>query len=213
MYGTFVFDVDGTLINTEDALIKSLRRAVEETTGEIIENENLRPLLGIPEVEVLNRLGLQGDERRTVQDKWAAYLEENRFLIDIFPGIQELLEGLNIQGYQVGIVTSKTREAFDHEMKPFGLQQFASYIISAEDTTHHKPSPEPLRAFMEKSGTEASNTIYIGDTQHDSDSAEKAGTAFGLAGWGAVHPENTSPTLRFERPEEILEYVTNAPSS
>ena len=64
--------------------------------------------------------------------------------IKVFDGIVELLKNLLSLDYEMGIVTSKTREEFTHDFCPFGISHYFKTIICADDTQEHKPNPAPI---------------------------------------------------------------------
>lgn len=205
MYKAFLFDIDGTLLNTEETILKSLRRAIEEETGEVIEDRNLVHALDAPADKALIQLGIQ--DQSAIQEKWSAYASENRGLIHVFPGVIEVLEGLKQQGYHVGIVTSKTKQEFEDKAAPFELQTYVDDIVYAEETTNHKPSGDPILAYLDKANLEAADAVYIGDTLQDEKSARAAGTDFGLAAWSATPHEDAQPDHTFKEPSDILQYI------
>ncbi|RKD73254.1 HAD superfamily hydrolase (TIGR01509 family)/HAD superfamily hydrolase (TIGR01549 family) [Sinobaca qinghaiensis] len=205
MYKAFLFDIDGTLLNTEETILKSLRRAIEEETGEVIEDRNLVHALDAPADKALTQLGIQ--DQSAIQEKWSAYASENRGLIHVFPGVIEVLEGLKQQGFHVGIVTSKTKQEFEDKAAPFELQTYVDDIVYAEETTNHKPSGDPILAYLDKANLEAAEAVYIGDTLQDEKSARAAGTNFGLAAWSATPHEDAQPDHTFKEPSDILQYI------
>lgn len=205
MYKAFLFDIDGTLLNTEETILKSLRRAIEEETGEVIEDRNLTHALDAPGDKALTQLGIQ--DQKAIQEKWAAYASENRNLTHVFPGVIEVLEGLKQQGFHVGIVTSKTKQEFDDKAAPFELQTYVDDIVYADETENHKPSGDPILAYLNKANLTADETMYIGDTLQDEKSARAAQTAFGLAAWSAAPHEDAQPDQLFKEPAHILQYI------
>ncbi|WP_158737301.1 HAD family hydrolase [Alteribacillus sp. YIM 98480] len=203
MYQSFIFDVDGTLIDTEEAILKSLQSALKNGVGNDYSIEELKPVLGIPGDDALEVLGV--NEKRKVREEWLHYMESNRKLVKVFPGIHDTLKNLKTEKYSIGIVTSKTKKEFKEEVERFDLHPYADTIVCADDTDKHKPEPDPLMAYLQKSGETAKKAVYIGDTLHDEKCAHSAGIAFALAGWGAVQPEKSNPDHMLHTPNEILQ--------
>ena len=91
---------------------------------------------------------------------------------------------------------------------PLGLSSYFEEMITADDTTKHKPHPEPLLSCMERLNAPPSKTIYIGDSIYDMQSAKAAGIKFGLALWGAKTTEKfDSADYIFKQPIDIIDWI------
>lgn len=178
-----VFDVDGTLIDTEYAVLHSLRDTLFSITGVEYPLQKLTFALGITGEDALKYLHIDNIPDALI--RWDVNMAKYSSSVHIFPGIKEALEALLQKGCKLGIVTSKTRAEFENEFIPFGVGQYFETVICADDTAEHKPSLEPLLKYAENSGAVLSDIIYVGDSAYDLDCAKSAGVLFVLAGWGA----------------------------
>lgn len=186
LYRYIVFDVDGTLINTEQAIITSLQRVLREELGRDYQLAELGFVLGIPGAVALSQLGIA--EIARVNAKWNDYLDEARHLVSLFPGVAETVATLLSLGAVTGIVTSKTAAELRNDFGPFGLLDRFAHVVCADDTMRHKPDPDPIRKFLADAGAEPAQALYVGDTIYDSRCAGSAGVKFALAAWGARAP-------------------------
>jgi len=205
MYNYIIFDVDGTLLDTEIAVLSSLQKLVSEELNKNYSFEELKFALGIPGEVALNKLGITNILE--CSEKWNVYLKEYFHHVKIFDDIKESLVKLNEMGVFIGIVTSKTKEEFLNDFVPFGLSNYFKLVVCADDTEKHKPNPEPLLKFIELSEVDKSETIYIGDTKYDLDCALGAGIDFALALWGAKSSIGIDANYILENPKQILELV------
>jgi len=205
MYNYIIFDVDGTLLDTEIAVLSSLQKLVSEELNKNYSFEELRFALGIPGEVALNKLGITNILE--CSEKWNVYLKEYFHNVKIFDDIKESLVKLNEMGVSIGIVTSKTKEEFLNDFVPFGLSNYFKLVVCADDTEKHKPNPEPLLKFIELSEVDKSEAIYIGDTKYDLDCALGAGIDFALALWGAKSSIGIDANYILENPKQILELV------
>lgn len=201
-----VFDVDGTLIDTGEAIITSLQKVLKEDLGQAYSEDELGFAFGIPGAVTLERLGI--DDIENSIGKWIKYLDDFKDTIKVFGGINNCLLKLKAGSIKTGIVTSKTKEEFDSSFTPLGLADYFDYVVCADDTERHKPNPEPLLKLMEISGNKPEEIIYIGDTKYDRDCAAGAGVKFGLALWGAKSTEGINPEYLLHSPEDILDILT-----
>ena len=120
---------------------------------------------------------------------WDKNMRNYTNTVKVFDGITELLKNLLSLDYEMGIVTSKTREEFTHDFCPFGISHYFKTIICADDTQEHNPNAAPILKYVELSKTDHSKVLYIGDSKYDSKCAENAGIDFALAVWGSHNIE------------------------
>lgn len=206
MYKTIIFDVDGTLINTEKAVLGSLQKMLFVEFNKFYNFDELSFVLGIPGSSSLPQLRIKDIDR--ANDLWNIYMKEFSDSISVYPGIEYLLGQLHKQKIKIGIVTSKTRVELTDDFEPFKLMKYLSYVVCADDTNLHKPNPEPILKFLEISKANPQQSIYIGDTIYDAQCARDSGVSFGLAVWGADKEIKIHANHYFNTPNEILHYAT-----
>lgn len=187
MYDYIAFDIDGTLIDSEEAAITSLQKVLFEETERKYAYEELRWIFGLPGEVSLSKLGVENIE--LVHERWMNLLKESHHLMKVFSGIETVLQRLHENGVTCGIVTSKTKEELDNDFVPFRLMSYFRYVTCADDTNKHKPDPEPILKFIDISRAVPDKTLYLGDTIYDMKCAHAAGVSFALALWGAGDKE------------------------
>lgn len=205
MHETFIFDVDGTLIDTEEAVLGSLQKMLRFHFNLNIPQHDLEFVLGIPGVVSLPRLGIADIELGN--QLWNNYMVDFKQTIHVFDGIQQLLSTLKDRSITTGVVTSKTYQEYQSDFVPFGLANDLDYMVCADDTELHKPHPDPLQKFLQISKAITVSSIYIGDTIYDYECARNAGIDFGLALWGCRNPDSIPAKYKFEHPRDILSLI------
>lgn len=178
-----VFDVDGTLIDTEYAVLHSLQDTIYHFTGKTPALDDLTFALGITGKDALLRLQIEAVDDALAY--WEQALKDYHATVQVFDGIAPLLHDLTEAGIHLGIVTSKTREEYETDFACFDIAKYFATVICADDTGKHKPNPEPLLKYMEKARCGKDDVLYIGDSIYDRQCAQAAGCAFALALWGA----------------------------
>ncbi len=96
-------------------------------------------------------------------------------LLARYPGVEELLAGLQADGRTIGIVTSKRRNAVDLALDLLGITTRFDVIVSWEDTDRHKPLPDPLLEALRRLDVAPADAVYLGDTAWDIRAARAAG--------------------------------------
>ena len=190
-YTHLVFDIDGTLLNTEMAVLHSMQWALQQH-GIVQSVEQLRFALGIPGKDALIRFQLNNPDQ--VLREWDAKFTEFLQEITIFEGVVPLLQALRARGIHLGVVTSKTQVELAQDFDAMGLTDYFDIIVTADDTVQHKPDAEPMLNYLKRSGAKAAETIYIGDADYDLQCALRAGCDCALAQWGRTDLPATAPT-------------------
>lgn len=206
MFSTILFDIDGTIIDTEEVIISSLQEALSQVTGREYAHADLRYVLGIPSPEALDQLQLPQKQRDAVASVWPGLLAKKQRQVTVFATMRRTLAHLQSRGVRMGIITSKNDAELEHEFNRFGLNDYFDVIITANDSRKPKPAPDPIIAAMSELGASKADTLYLGDSIYDMQSAHGAGIDFALATWGAFDLSRfASAEYMITRPETLLD--------
>ncbi len=178
-----LFDLDGTLVNTWALYLESYLRTLEPYAGRRLSLDELRALHPSSEMRALHSL-VPAEE---VPQAHATLLEHYRTLHDelfagVYPGVAAMLDGLRQKGLPLGIVTGKSRGAWDITREQSGLGDFAVFV-GDDDVAEAKPSPEGLRLALRRLNLPADDALYVGDAIPDATAARDAGVRFAAALW------------------------------
>lgn len=200
-YTHIVFDVDGTILDTEEAVLKSFQK----TLGEIGIKKEIHELtfcLGITGLAALEHLGItEADE---VLARWVDNLKASSGLVRVFDGMVPLLEKLKERGCTLGIVTSRLTKEYEADFAFYGLLRYFDTVVCVEDTKLHKPSGEPVECYVRKSKAKKEEVLYIGDSRYDMECARNAGVDCALALWGASSVKHIRAAYYFPEPASVL---------
>ncbi|WDF83547.1 HAD family hydrolase [Lacticaseibacillus pabuli] len=206
MFSTILFDIDGTIIDTEDVIISSLQEAVSQVTGRELKHDDLQFTLGIPSAVALDELKLEPADRAAVGKLWTELLGKKQKSVRVFATMRRTLAHLQHRGVQLGIITSKNDAELAQEFNRFGLNDYFDVLITSDAAAKPKPSGEPIALALKELSAAKRDTLYIGDSIYDMQSAQDAGVSFAIATWGANDLEHfTKADYMLMQPESILD--------
>jgi pyrophosphatase PpaX len=214
-----LFDLDGTLVNTIPLIFECYRHTLATHL----------PGLEIPRRVIIGNLGRSLDDilrdyavtggsadpdalSREMLETYRSFQRDNLdALIQPYPGMSEALAGLRERGLTLGLVTSKVEWAARLSYDRYGLGEFLSVLVFHDDTSRHKPDPEPLLLAAARAKLRPARTAYVGDSVHDMAAGRAAGMKTIGALWGPSEPEDLERSGADElarEPRELLEIVT-----
>lgn len=169
-----LFDLDGTLIDSTDAILESFHHSFAKHNHESREDEDIKALIGYPLDIMFENLNV---DKKIVWDLVATYKEHYR---DISTQKTELLKNareavlLAKEFATLGIVTTKTGQYSKKLMEHFDLMQYFEVLIGREDVQNPKPHAEPILKALEKMDIKNREVWMIGDTKLDIIAANSA---------------------------------------
>jgi pyrophosphatase PpaX len=205
-YDPVLFDLDGTVIDSVALIRESHRHAVREVLGREPADDVLVAGVGRPLIEQMRAFDPErAEELLAVYRAWNH--ENTAVLLRPYPGLEETLRALRDDGRRLGIVTSKSGPTVRLAFDVLPLERYFDVVIAAEDTTRHKPGPEPILLALRRLGSDPDRACYVGDSPFDLAAARAAGIdAIGVT-WGffaaaALAPE--TPRALVRTPERLL---------
>ena len=204
-WSTVLFDLDGTLVDTIGLIVASHRHAVTTVLGRDLPDDVLRSGIGRPLIDQMRVFDPdQADELLASYRTWNHANTER--LLAKYPGVDELLVALDAAGVQIGVVTSKARDAVDLAFRILPPPVRYRALVSHEDTTSHKPGPEPLLHALQLLGAGPADAVYVGDARYDVEAARAAGIASVAVAWGAGDRDSleaAAPDAIADTPQEL----------
>ena len=188
-YRHIVFDIDGTLTDTDYAVLTSLKELLQRRQGKAYTLEELTFVKGIPGVVAFRQLGIEEKDYDDVMREWENGMRAMNNTITVYEGAQQMLEELAAAGVGLGIATSKTRDQYNKDFCRFEIAKYFDFSITCEETDDPKPGAGPLKAYMRATGAAPQEMLYIGDSVYDAMCAKAAGVDFALATWGTSDME------------------------
>ncbi|MDT8435593.1 MAG: HAD-IA family hydrolase [Gemmatimonadota bacterium] len=200
---TVVFDLDGTLIDSEALILASYRHALRTHRGEAPPDELWRRTIGRPLALAMREFARSDAESEAMVRTYTEHnLAAHDRFVRPFPGIREALAGLRSAGRRLAIATSKRAPATRMGLSVCGIpEEWFAAVVTADDVTRFKPEPEPVLAALARAGeTEPGRAVYVGDSVHDMRAGRAAGVRTVAVTWGP----NGRDVLEPEGPDRIL---------
>ena len=210
-----LLDVDGTLIDSNDAHAECWRDTLREF-GREVPYETVRPLIGMGGDKILPRLlGVEADsetgerasERRAeiFRERYVPRLRTTR-------GAKALVRRLRDDGFRLVIATSAKEEEMEVMLRQVGLDDLVPQRTTSDDADSSKPDPDIVKAALGKARLDAREALMLGDTPYDVEAATRAGVgtvALRCGGWGDDALRGALAT--YDDPAHLLRELTASP--
>ena len=187
--GGVIFDVDGTLVDSNDGHARAWVDAFVEL-GYQVPYERVRPLIGMGGDKVLPLVaGLSSEEgkgKQIVERREAIFAERYLPHVHALPGARELLIRLRREGYRLAVASSSQDDMLERLLGLLGGEQLFEATTSSDDADRSKPDPDIVQAVLRRLDEPAARAVMVGDTPYDVEAAARAGVrsiAFRSGGW------------------------------
>ena len=209
---TVLFDLDGTLIDTAPDMAAALDILCREENQPVLPYEQVRPVVSNGSVALIKlAFGDVKDEQRLQRLK-QRYLDiyQRNICIDSSPfeGIETVLQHIERNGLNWGVVTNKPGWLTLPLMDCLQLVQRAATIVSGDTTENSKPHPDPMHHACDEASSKSSECMYVGDARRDIEAGKNAGMKTLVANYGYIETAEDVSTWGADAiinsPEEIL---------
>ena len=184
-YDTWIFDLDGTLLDTLDDLKNSVNHALRQFNMPERSRDEIRSFVGNGVRLLVERAVPEGTKDGVTIQVFEAfrqhYLEHSLDNTKPYPGVVDILKKLHEKGKKIAIVSNKLQAGVDDLNRRF----FAEYVdvaIGERTGIPHKPAPDMVFEALEK--LRAKNAVYVGDSEVDIETAKNAGLPCLCVLWG-----------------------------
>ncbi|TVY10318.1 pyrophosphatase PpaX [Paenibacillus cremeus] len=210
MIQTVLFDLDGTILDTNELIIQSFIHTFEGVTPEPVTREHIIPNMGRPLVEQMVYFSGRQQVDDLVQKYRKFNVDKHDELVREFPYVRETLAQLHAAGVKLGVVTSKIRMTTEMGLKLTGMYEFFGTIVTVEDVQHAKPAPEGIHKALRELGGSTESALMVGDSHYDIDAAKNAGIPSAAVAWslkGVDYLKQYQPTHIITDIRELLPII------
>ncbi|WP_270778764.1 HAD family hydrolase [Holdemanella biformis] len=207
MYKTILFDIDGTLIDSEKYLMDALNKALKDIFNLSLTIKDFEFLLGKTETEIAKLVTSNKSLQKKLTKEWTKNVSLQKEPPILFNNVLETLYILKKRNIKIGIVTSKTKIHMKNDFDKLNINHLFDVIVNADMVTNTKPNAEPLLAAIKKLHSTPNDTLFIGDTHSDLECARNANIKFGLALWGTKLHLDDPKILYLNSFEDVINYI------
>ena len=198
-----LFDLDGTLINTKRLYLEAYRRALQPDLGRLVTDAEILAIDSRTERRVFESCLPPGEIAACMQRFYQHYAELHATHFEgLYPGVAELLRTLRSLRLPLGIVTGKSRGAWEVTAAATQLGHF-DVVVVEDDVAQPKPDPSGLHTALIAVGRKPAEALYVGDGAHDLHAAHAAG----ILGVAALWSKRGERRSRLERAARELDAV------
>lgn len=206
----FIFDWDGTLIDSKAKITVSMQLAAQDLGWCPLDDQIIHNIIGLGLPEAIHSLypAVSAADRQRLREAYAARflsLDEER-PSDFFPGVVSTLDYLKVQGHALAIATGKSRKGLDRIFSVLGYDSFFHSTRCADETAS-KPDPLMLKELLHEFNADPEDAVMIGDTEYDLGMARAINMPRIAVSYGAHHISRLypyEPALCLDRFDELL---------
>lgn len=211
-YSTYIFDLDGTLLDTLGDLAASVNYALRSVGLPEHSIDDVRRFVGNGVRLLMVRAIEGGDSNPRFEEAYATfrshYMEHGLDTTQPYPGIMELLKELKARGKKIAVVSNKFYDATQELVKHF-FGEYVSVAIGERENIRKKPAPDTVLEAMRMLGVDKEGAVYIGDSDVDFNTAKNVGIPCVSVLWGfrdREFLESIGATTFITQPSQMLEY-------
>lgn len=190
-YDFFLFDADGTLIDTMELIYRCFAHTCKKFANKDVSRREVQKNVGLTlrhQMEIyfgpMSDTFFETVSKEHMAFQTAHYLEHLR----LFPTVAEGLAMLSTAGKRCAVVTSRRRNTLDLYLKTTGIIHFFEAFITPETTLTHKPGPEPALTALSLLGAQKDQALFVGDSEFDIGCASRAGIDSAFVRWSGNDP-------------------------
>lgn len=208
-----VFDWDGTLADSAQAIVAAMQSAIREMSLEPRSDQEIRNIIGLGLLEAVHMLfpDLNTSDLEKLANTYRnCYVLSNKGKTRLFPQTRETLEQLKNKDYQMAIATGKSRKGLDNSLKDTGIGDFFHFTRCA-DETFSKPHPQMLLDIMDNLVIAPESVLMIGDSEYDLQMATGAGVKSIAVCYGTQSKERLleyNPEVCLDRISDLVQWLS-----
>ncbi|MBJ7350599.1 HAD family hydrolase [Rhodococcus sp. 14-2483-1-1] len=213
--GAVLFDIDGTLVDSNYVHVDAWSRAFREA-GHEVPSWRIHRSIGMDGSKLLEALVGSSDSAVAQEAKklHGEYYADASSDLEVLPDARELLADLNTRGLTVVLATSAPESELSTLRDLLDVEDSVAVVTSGEDAEVAKPEPDIVAVALERAGVQAERAVMVGDSVWDIEAAGRAGVrAIGVLSGGISRSEllDAGAVAVFDDPADLLANIETSP--
>lgn len=209
MIKAILFDFDGTLLDTNELIIKTFMYVLGERFPGQYSTQDCLKFIGPSLKETFEELA--PGESDILESKYREWnIAHHDQLVKQYDAVVETLEKLKSFGIRLVIVSTKQRAGIERGLRVLKAEHLFEFYIGVDDVTNVKPHPEPILLALKRLGLEKEEVIMVGDNSHDIEGGKNAGVLTAGVAWsikGEAFLQQFKPNYMLQHMSELLSIV------
>lgn len=204
MYKLFIFDMDGTLIDSVDKWADLFEKTLHQFHI-IVPRDHLKATFGREAAETIHMLIPNGLAKQAT-NYFMIHQKEYVDTFQAFPSVLPIFRELKEKGHKIAIATGNNKRLMDYFLTKFGLEPYIDFCICADDVHHGKPNPEMLLKVLDHFSVKPQDAFYTADAPMDFLAAKGAHINIGIVTTGVLcmtRAKELNPTYVFKDLNEL----------
>lgn len=208
---TVLFDLDGTLINTNELIIASYLHTLDQYYPNQYTRETIISLMGLPLAETFEKMGVDVERMDEFVKTYRAHnLANHEKYVYAFEGVLETIDVLSKNNIKIAIVSTKNSPAIRLGLEITKLLPYFPTIIGIDNIEKPKPDPEPIFKALEILDAKPEHTMMVGDSRYDIEAGKNAGVKTAGVAWtirGREYLASFEPDYILDSMTDLLEIL------
>lgn len=209
-FDTVLFDLDGTLLDTNKLIFDSFHHAFNDLYNEVPDKRVLTSFFGMTLKEAFSKMAKNENDVDLLISSFREFnLSNHDKSIKVFPEVQNTIIKLKDNNFKIGIVTSKLNKTAKRGLKLFDLEKYIDVFIGADDTHIHKPDPFPVMECLKRIGAQGETSFMVGDSPHDITAGKLSGCKTVFVNYSMVNIDRShlECDYRIDKMNELAEIL------
>lgn len=203
-----IFDLDGTIINTNDLIIETLKQVAWDQCHVSLRTKEIDAMYGLTVTDQMKMINPNKVEH--LVEVYNKLYQKNMYeATKLFDGIKDLIIDLYQRDISLFILTNNNRKDTYLNLDRFKLRKYFKGVITMDDVRHGKPDPEGMQILIDSFNLDRQEVLFVGDSPHDILTGAKAQVKTVLVGWSYFDIEKFNNTYDYlvETPNDVIDLI------
>jgi len=167
---TIIFDFDGTIADTKNSIIQTVRETLKELGLPEADDNNVKDTIGLPITDMFVKAAHIHDNvllEKAIQTYRKKYNDISLNTVQLFPHVEETLKTLHQKHITITVASSKGKDALLSLLASLNISNYISLVFGEQDVKNKKPAPDMALHIIEQTHSNPKNTLVVGDTIYD----------------------------------------------